>query len=173
MNAYAALGGGRWLNATASKALDKHLSGHQILTLVGLQLGVDVLEGSVACRLCGITMDTKGIHCLSCTVGSDTVVRHNDVRDLLYKFASRAQLKHRLGKSRTGERAWGILADAAASRYSGRCESVFWEQWFGQCRARRQSGQRFRAKSSSGYNGPPSIQGASYATGSGRRQMQR
>ena len=96
---YSAPGCSRWLDATPSPALDKYFTSNQILTIVGLQLGVDVVEGWTACRLCGMTMDTKGIHCLSCTVGGDLISRHNDVRDLLFKFASRGQFNPILEKA--------------------------------------------------------------------------
>ena len=99
LHAYSAPGCSRWLNATPSPTLDKHLTSNQILTLLGLQLGVDVVEGWTVCRLCGMVMDTKGIHCLSCTVGGDLIARHNDVRDLLYKFSCRGQFNPVLEKA--------------------------------------------------------------------------
>ena len=43
--------------------------------------------------------DTKGIHCLSCTVGGDLIARHNDVRDLIFKFAMRGQFNPVLEKA--------------------------------------------------------------------------
>ena len=36
-------------------------------------------------------MDTKGIHCMSCTVGRDVIARPDDVRDVLFSFANRGQ----------------------------------------------------------------------------------
>lgn len=51
------------------------------------------------CRLCGSIMDTKGIHCLSCTVGGDAIARHNDNRDLIHKFAGRGRFNPVLEKA--------------------------------------------------------------------------
>ena len=98
-----------------------------------LQLGVDVLEGSVVCPLCASAMDTKGIHCLSCTVGGDLIARHNDIRDLLFSFAERGLLNPLLERAGLLQepglfmqlrRPADVLADALPSAASGRLVKV-------------------------------------------------
>ena len=104
LQAYAAPGASRWIGATPSKTLDKHLTNSQLSTTTAMQLGVDVFEEAFLCRICGMCADTKGIHCLSCTGGGDIVLRHNDVRDIVYSFAGRARLQPQLEKA-------GLLAE--------------------------------------------------------------
>ena len=61
-----------------------------------LLLGVDVYDESCICRFCGAVSDTCGIHALSCTAGGDVVLRHNDVRDIIFQFCLRARLSPQL-----------------------------------------------------------------------------
>ena len=69
LQAYSAPMAGRWMAATPSKTLDKHLSSYELSTAAALQLGVDVSEGGGSCRLCGMVMDSKGLHPSSCMSG--------------------------------------------------------------------------------------------------------
>ena len=67
--------------------------------MAAVQLGVDVFEESFLCNLCGMCVDTKGLHCMSCTGGGDLVNRHNDVRDIIFSFAARARLQPQLERA--------------------------------------------------------------------------
>jgi len=99
LHAFAAPGAGRWQGAVPSKTIDKHLTSSQFSTTVGIQLGVDIFDEALICRLCGICMDTKGSHCFSCMCGGDAILRHNDTRDIIYRFAVRARLQPELEKA--------------------------------------------------------------------------
>ena len=66
--------------------------------------GVDVFNASYSCRFCGTVMDTKGVHALSCVAGGDILLRHNEVRDIIFKFARRGNLRPTLEKA-------GLLAE--------------------------------------------------------------
>lgn len=44
-------------------------------------------------------MDTKAVHCLSCTCGGDLLLRHDDVRDILHSLAQRGLLQPSLEKA--------------------------------------------------------------------------
>ena len=99
LQAYSAPGAGRWQGAVPSKTLDKHLATKQLEIVTAVRLGVDVFEESFLCGLCGMCADTKGIHCMSCTGGGDSITRHNDARDIIYHFAKRASLRPQLEKA--------------------------------------------------------------------------
>ena len=103
---FSAPGSGRWQQAVPSVTLDKHLSNGEINTSVSLQLGVDVIEEQGLCGFCGAVLDSKGIHCGSCTAGGDVNLRHNNVRDSLHSFCKRGRLRPELEKA-------GLLQDDA------------------------------------------------------------
>ena len=75
LQAYSAPGAGRWQGAVPSKTLDKHLTTKQLEIVTALRLGVDVFEESFLCGLCGMSADTEGIHCMSCTGGCELLTR--------------------------------------------------------------------------------------------------
>ena len=56
------------------------------------------------CKFCGAARDVRGIHDLSCTAGGDIVLRHNAIRDAVYRFAQRAKTNPELEKA-------GLLAE--------------------------------------------------------------
>ena len=51
------------------------------------------------CRFCATPLDSKGIHPCSCTAGGDCTLRHNEVRNKLFKWAGRARLNPELEKA--------------------------------------------------------------------------
>ena len=89
-----------------SDTLDKHLTTGQVITMMNVQLGVDVRDGGDICRFCGACLDIRGIHDASCMAGGDHVHMHNEVRDITFEFSARARLHPAL------ERA-GLLDDPA------------------------------------------------------------
>ena len=95
---------GRWLEATPSRTLDKHMSGAELSITTALQLGVDVMEGGGSCGFCGATVDSKGVHSGSCTAGGDVTMRHNEVRNIVFRYNRRGCLNAELEKA-------GILDD--------------------------------------------------------------
>ena len=99
LNAFSAPGVNRWLQESPSKTLDKHLSGYELITTIQLSLGVDVYEDSLLCRFCATPLDCKGIRPNSCTAGGDCTLRHNEIRNKLFKWAKRARLNPELEKA--------------------------------------------------------------------------
>jgi hypothetical protein len=97
--AYSAPMATRWLEATPSRTLDKHLSSAELSLTTAVQLGVDVMEGGASCGFCGTIMDSKGIHPCSCMAGGDVTMRHNDVRNIVYRYSQRAGLNAELEKA--------------------------------------------------------------------------
>ena len=83
------------LGLTPSFTLDTTLSRSDFLATVGSRLGVDVCGGG-ACRFCGKTLDCKGRHASSCMAGGDHVTLHNSVRDLIFDYCQRAQVRPQL-----------------------------------------------------------------------------
>ena len=90
---------GRWLAAPPSKTLDMHMSGAELTVTSSLHLGVDVLKGNELCKFCGEVLDAKGIHPVSCMSGGDVLLRHNRVRNIIFRYACRGQLNAELEKA--------------------------------------------------------------------------
>jgi hypothetical protein len=99
LNGFSATGANRWLAATPSRTLDKHLTSGELVASISLTLGVDVFGGDSLCRYCAAVLDTKGIHPSSCMAGGDCTLRHNEVRDCLFKYALRGRLNPELEKA--------------------------------------------------------------------------
>jgi hypothetical protein len=76
---------------------------------VAYRLGVPVLKEEVSCPLCEQTIDVFGDHAACCTRSYDRIVRHNSLRNLLYRFASDGLLSPELEKQ-------GILGSGAGRR---------------------------------------------------------
>ena len=55
------------------------------------------MEGGL-CRFCGAALDTKGVHANACTAGGDIIMRHNNVRNILYRYSCRGHLHPELEK---------------------------------------------------------------------------
>ena len=81
---------GRWLSATPSTS--SHYSSGELSIVCAMHLGQDVMQGGASCRFCNAVLDTKGIHAASCMAGGDVNLRHNSVRDIIYRFCCRAVL---------------------------------------------------------------------------------
>lgn len=101
---------GRWLAATPSRTLDKHMSGAEVSIVTSMHLGVDVCDGGGMCRFCSLILDTKGIHACSCMAGGDTNHRHNEVRNIIYRYSKRGLLHPELEKAGVLDEP-GVLVD--------------------------------------------------------------
>lgn len=51
------------------------------------------MEAGAPCGLCGIILDSKGFHALSCMSGGDQVHEHNAIRDVTFDYCERGQLR--------------------------------------------------------------------------------
>jgi hypothetical protein len=113
LQAARAPGAGRWLLAPPAAHGDMSFPNSFLVTAVKQHLGVATLAGSASsaiCRYCGSIRDARGIHDRSCSAGGDNVLRHNSVRDCIFRFAERARLNPTL--ERTGLLAEpGVLLD--------------------------------------------------------------
>ena len=78
--AYSAPLAGKVLGVVPSKTLDKYLTRSVFVTDVALCLGVDVFDPATSCPFCGIAMDTRRRHALSCMCGGDAILVDNTVR---------------------------------------------------------------------------------------------
>jgi hypothetical protein len=68
------------------------------LTCVRRLLGLPVISAPAPCPLCKQTMDVYGDHALCCKKSSDTITRHNRVRNLIFQFADMGLLSPELEK---------------------------------------------------------------------------
>ena len=92
-NAYSAKGCGKLYELTPSLTLDTHLTASDYAANVAVTLGVDVLDYGKLCRFCGKLLDAGGVHCMSCMYGGEQVLEHNGVRDLIYDYCQRGNLR--------------------------------------------------------------------------------
>ena len=99
MSAYSAPMVGRWLAAAPSRTFDMHMSGAEVSITSCMHLGVDVLKGGQPCRFCSAVLDAKGVHAASCMSGGDVLLRHNRVRNIIYRYGGRGQLNAELEKA--------------------------------------------------------------------------
>ena len=79
------------------------------LTCARRLLGLPVIPAPAPCPLCMQTMDVFGDHALCCKKSSDTITRHNRVRNLISQFADLGLLSPELEKM-------GILGPTDRSR---------------------------------------------------------
>jgi hypothetical protein len=88
-------GSGRWLLRPPTLVGDTVFSSIDFTTAVLQMLGVASLLGIAGdlCKFCGCIRDGRGIHDRSCTAGGDITVRHNAVRDAIFRFACRGRLQ--------------------------------------------------------------------------------
>jgi hypothetical protein len=56
-------------------------------TSVRRLLGLPLFPSSVSCPLCMQTMDIHGDHAVCCSGAGDLIVRHNRIRNIIFKFA--------------------------------------------------------------------------------------
>ena len=106
LNAYSAPHAGKVFDVTPTETIDKVITRSQFVTEVANRLGVDVDVGGHSCGFCGMVVDCKGRHSMSCMAGGDTTALHNTVRDLVFDYCKRGNLQ-------AEEEAPGILKDLA------------------------------------------------------------
>ena len=100
-----------WLSALPSCADGQGcvMSSRVYLTCVRRLLGLPVISDPVPCPLCKQIMDVYGDHALCCKKSSDTITRHNRMRNLIAQFADAGLLSPELEKM-------GILGPTDRSR---------------------------------------------------------
>ena len=79
---------GDWLMALPLSTCGLRLDNEAIRVAVGLRLGLPICE-SHKCP-CGAMVDSKGIHSLSCKLGSGKALRHNQINDIIWRALTRA-----------------------------------------------------------------------------------
>ena len=100
-----------WLSARPSSldGKDTILPPRIFRTAVARLLGQPVFSSSAPCPLCEQKMDIFGDHSLCCKKSGDRITRHNNVRNLVFKFADIGLLSPELEKL-------GILGPTDKSR---------------------------------------------------------
>jgi Reverse transcriptase (RNA-dependent DNA polymerase) len=81
---------GDWLFALPISSCGLRMDNEDIRVAVGLRLGTALCKSHV-CR-CGATVDTNGLHSLSCKQSSSKLIRHSAMNDIIYKSLSRADI---------------------------------------------------------------------------------
>ena len=66
------------------------LERQQFGALIRLRLGVPLAMSPSKCLSCGKDMDVRGYHALLCASGGDRVIRHNAVRDWVFRLCKEA-----------------------------------------------------------------------------------
>jgi len=99
-----------WLHALPITACGLRLSDEAIRVAVGLRLGLELCQ--VHTCPCGATVDTRGLHGLSCRQSASRTARHHQLNDLVYRALRQADIpaaKEPAGLSRTdGKRPDGL-----------------------------------------------------------------
>lgn len=89
-----------WISALPSSVdgKDTVMAPRVYLTCVRRLLGLPVISAPAPCPLCKQTMDVYGDHALCCKKSSDTITRHNRVRNLIFQFADLGLLSPEMEK---------------------------------------------------------------------------
>jgi hypothetical protein len=76
-----------WLQAIPARGpFDQCLTSNEMQVALMLLLGLSLANPSDRCRFCKVLLDALGHHHLTCHHGSFVVCRHNQLRDLLFRF---------------------------------------------------------------------------------------
>ena len=93
---------GDWLHDAPITAVGLRLSDEAIIVAVGHRLG------SMTCQphtcICGVTVNAKGLHGLSCRKSSPRQIRHAQLNDIVWRAVTKAQypaVKEPVGLSRS------------------------------------------------------------------------
>ena len=79
-----------WLLALPISSCGLRLDNEAIRVAVGLRLGLPLCEAHIC--PCGATVDTRGVHGLSCRRSAGRAARHQQVNDLVYRALRRADV---------------------------------------------------------------------------------
>ena len=80
-----------WLSARPLKAEGLYLKDQEFITAVKLRLGIPLFNNQPC--ICNQKLDQFGYHALTCKIRTDTVSRHNNLRDIIYNQSRIAGLK--------------------------------------------------------------------------------
>jgi len=93
LNLVAMDGAGAWLHAPPVDELGTKMGAELFRVAVQRRLRMPILDRPSACPCCGSGLDIFMDHALVCQCGGDRTLRHNAIRDLVYKEAARAGLR--------------------------------------------------------------------------------
>ena len=88
--AVSSLHAGDWLNAPPIKAVGLRMSNNAIRVATGLRLGANLCR-SHTCR-CGVLVDARGNHGLSCGRSAGRHQRHSMINDIVHRALGRARI---------------------------------------------------------------------------------
>jgi len=89
---------GDWLLAIPSEMLDHAIAPPLFRVMLQCRLRVRVYERLSFCPLCDAVLDVYGDHSKQCSCGGDRTLRHNQIRNLGFRFFSAAGLRPELEK---------------------------------------------------------------------------
>ena len=84
---------GGWLAALPSPALSLWLHPHEVRVGLCLWLGLPLTDSGGTCPACARTVDDLGSHALSCTHAGTITLRHNALRDAVWRLCRAAGLR--------------------------------------------------------------------------------
>ena len=93
---------GDWLHAAPITAVGLHLSDDAIRVAVGHRLGSTTCQPHTC--ICGVAVNVKGLHELSCRKSSPRQIRHAQLNDIVWRAVKKAQypaVKEPVGLSRS------------------------------------------------------------------------
>ena len=83
---------GAWLNVVPSYGLGLSLQGREFRCAALYRLGAPIFERDAACPACGRPSDKFGHHAISCAVHGERISRHNNLCNVLFRTAQKANL---------------------------------------------------------------------------------
>ena len=83
---------GAWLLSVPFKAPGLHMSTRELKVNLHYRLGLPVFPHSGQCSVCGGESNALGDHAIACGGQGERIMRHNDLRDILFNTASKAWL---------------------------------------------------------------------------------
>ena len=83
---------GAWLNVVPSPGLGLSLHPHEFRCATLYRLGAPVFEKDAPCPACGRPSDVQGNHAIACAVNGERIARHNDLCNILFRTAQKANL---------------------------------------------------------------------------------
>eukprot|EP00662_Eupelagonemidae_sp_cell21_P057021 gene57021-biopygen95700 len=110
---------GAWLTGVPSPSMGLWIPPDQFRIAMHLWLGVPVCEGDAVCPMCTMHVPDLGLHAIKCKNGGDITLRHNHLRDIVWRLCKAAGLRPEVEK-------FGLLpgtlsrpADVWLPRYPG------------------------------------------------------
>ena len=83
---------GAWLNVVPSPGLGLSIHPHEFRIAALYRIGAPVFERDAPCPACSRPSDKYGNHAIACAVNGERITRHNDLCNILFRTAQKANL---------------------------------------------------------------------------------